>query len=455
MLCHSSSYGFFPNQCARAGTGLSYSGTHKQCLSHDKRLQGENLVHAAKNSAVNYILGQYHIWRIQNLIAQLKTEGGEREGKKPSASTSSLHHSPQGGEKPHAHAFTSSSAYFRGRCDDDFIPVPESPNPRGKSRSFQNSDSKPYPVKYLAMINRREIERPAVATRSVRQKISITETKHKRPKLGAGEHDKRFACPFYKKQPQQYRNCSRLTLSRIKDVKQHLQRNHEEPIHCARCYEIFDTKHRRDAHVRGPACQVKQKVDFGGVTAGQEKMLAKRGKRSHTPEQQWFDIYGILFPEQPPPDSPYMDDAWSEGAREYKNFLDKEGSELLAHFLEERGFSIQTPSRVACAYGSGQKIMQEAIEEGFQVLFGRWQRGNSTRDNQEPESDLGLANDSTNDIEQPIITTWSTAGSNLSPATVPHPDCTAAAETSDRQTPQEGRMDDFSSLFDFEGYSRA
>ena len=79
-------------------------------------------------------------------------------------------------------------------------------------------------------------------------------------------------------------------------------------------------------------------------------------------------IYGILFPEQPPPDSPYMDDAWSEGAREYENFLEKEESELLGHFLEEN----QTPSRVACASDSGQKIMQKAIKERFQVLFTRW-----------------------------------------------------------------------------------
>ena len=48
-----------------------------------------------------------------------------------------------------------------------------------------------------------------------------------------------------------------------------------------------------------------------------------------------------------------MDDAWSEGAREYENFLEKEESELLGYFLEEKGFSIQTPSRVACASDFG------------------------------------------------------------------------------------------------------
>lgn len=71
-----------------------------------------------------------------------------------------------------------------------------------------------------------------------------------------------FACPYVAQRPATYRNCLRYRLIRIKDVKQHLRRNHRIPPHCSRCGQAFCSEEDRDAHVREGMCAKKDQFRF-------------------------------------------------------------------------------------------------------------------------------------------------------------------------------------------------
>ncbi|PMD54799.1 uncharacterized protein K444DRAFT_538052, partial [Hyaloscypha bicolor E] len=104
-----------------------------------------------------------------------------------------------------------------------------------------------------------------------------------------------FACPFAKKDPLKYRGCYSYTLSRVRDVKQHLSRYHQLPIYCPRCMDIFETEDERDEHNKTIPC-LAQNFRHEGVTRAQKAQLSERVSSTMTVEDQWFTIFDILFP---------------------------------------------------------------------------------------------------------------------------------------------------------------
>ncbi|KIW54082.1 hypothetical protein PV05_06471 [Exophiala xenobiotica] len=129
--------------------------------------------------------------------------------------------------------------------------------------------------------------------------------------------EKLFACPFCKYdkarysernvQEKHYRGCASGYWPDISRLKQHLYRVHWRRTHCVRCYAKFDRKELLDQHVRGSQpcalveCPYPEKFDDGQYND------IRRKRPANTPEQVWYIIYGILFPNQPQPSSPYAD----------------------------------------------------------------------------------------------------------------------------------------------------
>lgn len=247
---------------------------------------------------------------------------------------------------------------------------------------------------------------------SVHRKSPSPRSQRKPAKAQPVDKDRTLACPFYTNHPAQYFKCASYKLSRIKDVKQHLTRIHKEPIHCSRCCTIFDDESTRDNHVRGPdSCEVQPKIDFGCITRSQTNMLRKYARKTQTIPQQWFDIYGILFPGQPLPNSPYASDPWFEGARNYETYLEREGFQRLTEFLARKGYFIQRSSQVLPTFGDGN--VEKICRDAFQILFDRWKGGNSVPDTPEVDGGYHLRQGSTNSIERPSTVTPSAAGDSL------------------------------------------
>ena len=128
-----------------------------------------------------------------------------------------------------------------------------------------------------------------------------------------------LACPYSKydatrysernQLEKQYRGCAGRYLTDISRLKQHLYRVHRRPEqHCARCYEVFQRKDELDHHSRqAESCAVSECSFVEKFTEDKMREL-KRKRPGKSAEQSWYIIFGILFPDQVPPDSPYIDD---------------------------------------------------------------------------------------------------------------------------------------------------
>lgn len=117
-------------------------------------------------------------------------------------------------------------------------------------------------------------------------------------KTDADNGDKKFACPFQKLDPLKHHDCLKYALNRIKDVKQHVYRRHKQPdYYCARCFETFKTADARDEHARSKNCDNLEVPSFEGITETQKNRLNKSSSRGIDPQEQWFEMWDIIFPE--------------------------------------------------------------------------------------------------------------------------------------------------------------
>jgi len=153
-----------------------------------------------------------------------------------------------------------------------------------------------------------------------------------------------LACPFWKKNPRAHRDCFTYKLSRIKDVKQHLARQHT-PIHCERCLKVFEDRRSKSSHFESDEpCVRGQHGELDGVTNEQNEDLRRKSKRGQTEAEQWYAIWHILFPSLSRPDSPYMDFEHSQEFSEWEEFCQRRGSAVVAeelnrHLLSHNGSS--------------------------------------------------------------------------------------------------------------------
>lgn len=123
------------------------------------------------------------------------------------------------------------------------------------------------------------------------------------------DNGRSFVCPFYLRNRHTGRNCLQHNFKRICDVRQHLRRVHLQPRHCATCGQIFDNdpnESRLNSHIAARRCR-RQRFFIPGITADQDRRIAtstQHSVRRHAAER-WFDIWGVIFPSEPAPRSPY------------------------------------------------------------------------------------------------------------------------------------------------------
>ncbi|KAK5082288.1 hypothetical protein LTR05_007434 [Lithohypha guttulata] len=164
----------------------------------------------------------------------------------------------------------------------------------------------------------------------------------------SAEPQKLFACPYHKHDPVRYaqgnttelhyRGCVKGLFRDISRMKQHLKRVHHYPgFYCRRCFEVFDTNDKLQDHSSLPeACEPRDCPYAERINeTKQVKIHVKRPGKD--PKDLWFEIFTIIFPGSPLPDSPYIERAQSRGIY----------SELLEQFVElfNRKLDIASQSR--------------------------------------------------------------------------------------------------------------
>jgi len=177
----------------------------------------------------------------------------------------------------------------------------------------------------------------------------------KRSKQPVGELDSlrvRFACPYRKRDPQTYAilgkhtRCAIAQLKSVSRVKEHLFRCHLAPIHCPRCWCEFEAERDLENHLQAEdICHKRNSGDPPrGITAEQARVLRSRKKSpvAQSEEQRWMEIYQLLFPNEPCPDSPYFEEVPDEvrqpgliDANDYSDYVQRESPNVFRSQLAQ------------------------------------------------------------------------------------------------------------------------
>ncbi|KXH63740.1 hypothetical protein CNYM01_13915 [Colletotrichum nymphaeae SA-01] len=196
----------------------------------------------------------------------------------------------------------------------------------------------------------------------------------KKPKVPANTSKLMFACPFWKNDPDNHRQCYKKVLSQIKYVKSHLYRFHAAPITCPCCGAAFQDEETRDQHARARRCEVVSEgyiPSHEGLSQGRMRQVSKRANPSHSPEEQWFTIWDIVFPSKPRPSSPYIDGVLSEDLCSLREFYTSVGTDMMLDYLASRDPDFANDERRAAMYDRvAFNQLQERIYEAWMARRG-------------------------------------------------------------------------------------
>jgi hypothetical protein len=147
-----------------------------------------------------------------------------------------------------------------------------------------------------------------------------------------------LACPFYKHNPTKYRLClTRADLRSVRDLVQHLWNLHHRPHYCPVCFSEFETAAICDDHIRERSCPLRQAPTPDGLS---EEQIQQLSQLVPTPEiteaEQWYSIWGLVFPEKQVPSVPYLSGELESTICELRHFWSVKGEELIAEFLERQ-----------------------------------------------------------------------------------------------------------------------
>ncbi|KAK0639791.1 hypothetical protein B0T16DRAFT_395454 [Cercophora newfieldiana] len=143
-----------------------------------------------------------------------------------------------------------------------------------------------------------------------------------------------FACPFYRRDPLRYMDCIHLKLTRVRDVKQHIQRKHSVPAYCCPiCHQRFNSAAQRDDHIRERKCIPQPRDSPESPDSAALDRLKSRFDRCLPPVDQWHTIWNILFPGQPKSTSPYLGSLIEESIDILRGFWQQEGGLIISSVL--------------------------------------------------------------------------------------------------------------------------
>ncbi|KAG9194981.1 hypothetical protein G6011_00101 [Alternaria panax] len=222
------------------------------------------------------------------------------------------------------------------------------------------------------------------------------------------EFGAKFACPFYKHEPDRYRNrrtCPGPGWPSVHRMKEHLYRSHSQPIFCPICYETFTSDKAQSNHVRLRQCESSPPREIEGIDRETIRTLKKRTPAYMLEEDKWRDVYQVLFPgvadaEIP---SPFYDcDSPSETSRRFRrDLLHRVHQELLI----EAG---QVPSTVE------QELMQrvarivrrceqDLLNQAQPASFNTTRRGSAFSTNSAPDATPLLESTLTVQRPSPVV----------------------------------------------------
>ncbi|KAH7312919.1 hypothetical protein BKA65DRAFT_558140 [Rhexocercosporidium sp. MPI-PUGE-AT-0058] len=155
---------------------------------------------------------------------------------------------------------------------------------------------------------------------------------------------KRFACPFFKRNPDyyscngptgQYRTCMGPGFTDITRLKEHLRRRHADPITCIRCGMTFEYQNGLDFHnLQAKRCKELLRGPAMGISPHMMVEVMKRSSGFDS-EKRWSNIYQLLFPDDTVPSSPFHE-CNNYDKREFNDYVERQ----MRYLLDQNASSI-------------------------------------------------------------------------------------------------------------------
>ncbi|KAI9149621.1 hypothetical protein HJFPF1_11676 [Paramyrothecium foliicola] len=175
---------------------------------------------------------------------------------------------------------------------------------------------------------------------------------------------KLFACPFYRRSPIRHRDCVNRKLTRIRDVKQHIQRRHVGgAFYCPTCFKSHASLHTRDEHIRSRRCEPRLPPVLDSLESNSreaQELFKYRANRAFSAEQQWHQIWDLLFKDGSKARSAYLGTEIEETVGIIRNFWEQESLQIDENYLASVGVRVQpnTDTR-ALVMGLFDKIQRQ------------------------------------------------------------------------------------------------
>ncbi len=182
-----------------------------------------------------------------------------------------------------------------------------------------------------------------------------------------------LACPFWKANPSLHRCCASKTLTRIRDVKQHLTRYHKPDHYCNRCKSIFQGKPALTEHVSNPAglfCVPSPHLN--GITPDQQTQLSRKSNKALSEEAQWFVIWSVVFPDLPRPVSAYIDERLSQELGRIREYCSAHGATILQEAAREVMARGEWPGFQGLPDEEREDVLTWCAREGTEAVFSRF-----------------------------------------------------------------------------------
>jgi hypothetical protein len=146
---------------------------------------------------------------------------------------------------------------------------------------------------------------------------------------------KLFACPYLKWDLTKYSRCCERKLTRIRDVKQHLSRQHTPERYCQICQASnFPDDRSLRTHIDIENCSRRDPTFLNGISYQQHRQLSRKSKPNTGEEDQWYAIWEILFPGHRRPSSVYMDTHLTLEMPQFREYCYSRGPAILREHIE-------------------------------------------------------------------------------------------------------------------------
>ncbi|KAK4221095.1 hypothetical protein QBC38DRAFT_344862, partial [Podospora fimiseda] len=137
-----------------------------------------------------------------------------------------------------------------------------------------------------------------------------------------------LACPFLLFDELKNPACRNHRFRKIKEVKQHLRRQHAAKCVCPSCQCPFRSKKSLHAH-KQDGCSAETRTPEW-ISEKTQQELRKYSRRGQSQEKQWFDVWKTVFPNRDPPASPFLKSEAEETLEALRKFWEESRAGILA-----------------------------------------------------------------------------------------------------------------------------